>query len=438
MSLTPEQLKAFLEAPSSPTPEGVVRNLDKPDNSNDEAMALGVICIVFSTAAILARAYSRLFVIKSFRIEDYLGIGAFLPYIPVMWCYFHFRNKAGFFVHQWDLRGYILADIGLIAFILGICYSLMMLMLKTAILIEWVRIFVPDRKRNIFYWASAMLIFINVGAYASAIFTTFAGCRPLEKVWHFWVPGVCIDRKNRDIVNAALNLMIDLFILVLPQKTIWRLQMTKRRKMAVSVVFSIGILTVALAAGRLHSMIILPYSDKDKTVPFDTTYVFSQTLMWVSAECTCIFLVFCVPAMPKLFLDQGIVSRLAASFRSWTRLSRPSSPRGSPSTSSAHKASSIPGTPRSGRSSSKRAYGIIDDDDSQHKGSLTELAVMRNKYVETHGGSVDGNTYSHGGGDDEQVLTGITKIVEFDRRDDAASRASADPHKRQHPWMAER
>lgn len=70
MSLTPEQLKAFLEAPSSPTPEGVLRNLDKPDNSNDEAMALGVICIVFSTAAILARAYSRLFVIKSFRIED--------------------------------------------------------------------------------------------------------------------------------------------------------------------------------------------------------------------------------------------------------------------------------------------------------------------------------------------------------------------------------
>jgi len=70
MSLTPEQLKAFLEAPSSPTPEGVVRNLDNPDNSNDEAMALGVICIVFSTAAILARAYSRLFVIKSFRIED--------------------------------------------------------------------------------------------------------------------------------------------------------------------------------------------------------------------------------------------------------------------------------------------------------------------------------------------------------------------------------
>lgn len=40
---------------------------------------------------------------------------------------------------------------------------------------------------------------------------------------------------------------------------------------------------------------------------------------------TSAFLVFCVPSFPKAFSGPGIVSRLASSMRSWTRISAKSS-----------------------------------------------------------------------------------------------------------------
>lgn len=63
-------IQAYLDGPSCPPPDGVTVNLDSPANKNGEAIAVGAICILLTTAAIFMRAYSRLFVVKEFRIED--------------------------------------------------------------------------------------------------------------------------------------------------------------------------------------------------------------------------------------------------------------------------------------------------------------------------------------------------------------------------------
>lgn len=82
----------------------------------------------------------------------------------------------------------------------------------------------------------------NIGLYTSAIIVVFAGCQPLQLFWNFWVPGHCIDRKARDIANAAFNVVMDIIILLLPQPVIWKLHMTKTRKIGICVVFSVGVL----------------------------------------------------------------------------------------------------------------------------------------------------------------------------------------------------
>lgn len=117
-----------------------------------------------------------------------------------------------------------------------------MLLLKTAILLEWIRIFVPNRKRNIFYWSSIALIMINGGFYTGSIAVYFGYCQPLEKLWHFWLPGTCLAFKSRDVLSSAFNLVMDVFILLLPQRTTWTLQMSRRHRIGVSVVFSVGLL----------------------------------------------------------------------------------------------------------------------------------------------------------------------------------------------------
>lgn len=126
--------------------------------------------------------------------------------------------------------------------ILPITYSIVMLLTKTAILLEWTRIFVPKGTRNTFYWTSRILIALNGGMYLAAIIATALGCIPQNKFWYTWIEGRCIDRKALDICTATTNLVTDLFILGLPQKVIWTLNMTRPRKIGVSFVFSAGIL----------------------------------------------------------------------------------------------------------------------------------------------------------------------------------------------------
>lgn len=83
---------------------------------------------------------------------------------------------------------------------------------------------------------------VNVLLYLSGIVATSLACIPLAKLWHTWLPGKCIDRKALDICTATFNLILDIVILILPQRVIWKLQMTTSRKVGISLVFSIGLL----------------------------------------------------------------------------------------------------------------------------------------------------------------------------------------------------
>jgi hypothetical protein len=72
-------------------------------------------------------------------------------------------------------------------------------------------------------------------------------------------------------------------------------------------------------------MITLDYHGTP-TDSFDTSYQISSTYLWAIAECTCIFLVFSVPVLPKLFAEHSIWSRFATSIRTWASSSQADRP----------------------------------------------------------------------------------------------------------------
>ena len=126
-----------------------------------------------------------------------------------------------------------------------------------------------------------------------------------------------------------------------------------------------------------------------------------------------------MPALPKLFAEHGILSQVAASLRSWTRLG----PR-SQSSSKNSKDISRPRTVGSapGKRSAAHGYRLADEDGNTQYG-LTELTATRSEYVKRTGGE-----------DGQSAQPGIVKTVEVDHHDDAASKSSATPIVRnQHP-----
>ena len=52
--------------------------------------------------------------------------------------------------------------------------------------------------------------------------------------------GHCANTRQLPIVTGVLNAVIDLIILVLPQRIIWKLHISKNKRIGVSLVFFIG------------------------------------------------------------------------------------------------------------------------------------------------------------------------------------------------------
>ncbi|KAI1207474.1 uncharacterized protein F4807DRAFT_178975 [Annulohypoxylon truncatum] len=288
---SPHDLPAFLNHSSGEPPHGIIQHIDNPPNANGGAIVLAVICLLLTTAAFLLRAYARFFVLKKFYIEDLLGLCAFGCYIGTICTYFLFLRTIGFFVHMWDTRWHDLIEMASIAFVLNIIYQLNQLFVKVSILLEWARIFTPDHGRSIFFWASRVLICAAIIGYTGGIVITVVRCVPVVPIWRFYVTPKCLIQKERVDILCIFNISLDTFILILPQWVIWKLQISRKRKLGVSLVFSIGILACICAAGRLGALV---YAD-------DSSYFVSLTLVWMLAEETCALLVFCVPSVPKAF-----------------------------------------------------------------------------------------------------------------------------------------
>ncbi|KAI1088162.1 hypothetical protein F5B19DRAFT_472463 [Rostrohypoxylon terebratum] len=185
-----------------------------------------------------------------------------------------------------------------LTFGLTITYSAALLFAKSAILLEWVRIFSPHRTHTYFYWSCYFMIVLNVLLYISSIISSAITCIPHDAIWYPWVKGTCIDRKALGLFTAFFNVFMDLIILLLPQKVIWSLQMNASRKLGVSLIFSVGMLATVCAIGRLASTFAIDYSG-------DATYTVAPVLLWTFPEVTCVLLVFCMPSLPKSCAQQG-------------------------------------------------------------------------------------------------------------------------------------
>jgi hypothetical protein len=192
----------------------------------------------------------------------------------------------------------------------SIVYVFAITLLKVAILLEWIRIFVPIGTRKLTFWASHFLIWANIIFSLITVISLNIACTPYEYNWNKLIPGNC-NRIDTGIINLSVslfNLVTDILIFLVPQGTIWKLKMSRQRKIGISVIFALGLLCIAASATRVVESIIRAGSS-------DFTYNFTSLTLASASEITAAFLVICIPALPKAF--ETDLRKLRSSLRSW-------------------------------------------------------------------------------------------------------------------------
>ncbi|CAI6088061.1 unnamed protein product [Clonostachys chloroleuca] len=303
--LTPQQQEAVLNKPLAKAPPGFVSRVGQPRDLNVTTISLAVASQVLVTVLFLLRVYARVVYVKKFRTED-AGTTEF-----GIWSRFgrsvgtaSFKTRTNFSQIEQNF------------IVLRIFYAINLAFAKNAILLEWIHIFVPLPRRNAFFWICVALMVVNTGLYVGAIIATCVTTLPIEAAWKPWIKGrTLVDRQISDTTTVSFNLLIDILILILPQMVIWKLKMNAPRKIGLSILFCLGIATCIFAGGRVY---------KTSTVhkAIDRLYNVPIIILWGLGESTLAMVVFCVPAIPKLFSGQssGVLSKFKASLQSWAAI----------------------------------------------------------------------------------------------------------------------
>ncbi|KAI0965029.1 hypothetical protein F4678DRAFT_453932 [Xylaria arbuscula] len=404
--------ESVLEGPADVSPDGTY-NFDVQPPYNTQAYVLVAVCSALTVVGALLRAYARIRVSKKVHIDDYLALWAFVAYFVFVWGLVEYIHGGGLFVHQWNIKAQNMLDLGVWLFVFSIIDPIYTIPAKAAILLEWKRIFVPRGTRNWFYWSAWFVISLNSLFYFMAIFFVIFANKPVAKSWDALLPGSSpINRKNFDIAATGVNIFVDVATFLIPQPVIWSLKMNKSRKIGFSVMFSIGLVAIGIAAGRLYAttQAVYPWPTLG-----DTAYTVSPLWLWYLAELASINIVLTAPSVPRAFASHGFLGRCLARVLSWTSVF----------SSKSHTAVSKTWPHTIGSAPSSRLHRFADED-GQAMG-LADLEVMQDLKNSSYMDTTSTN-FSH--------PATIMKTIELEQEAKADSQSSLDPtRQRQHPWM---
>ncbi|PTB78499.1 hypothetical protein M440DRAFT_1329145 [Trichoderma longibrachiatum ATCC 18648] len=295
-----------LQGPAMPPPPGEVSNLDNPPNSNHLALGVQVGTFVITTIFFLLRMYGRVVMLRKFQAEEMMAILAYGNYLGAMISSFMMLKYPGYMVHTWNVRLIDVIPTTFVqtiqwVFVYGVFYSIVLPLLKVAIMIEWIRLFVPTNKaKSPFFWGVCVISFIQVTSGIAIAIALNLQCTPHERIWDFRVEGKCFNLFYLQVISASIQLGSDLAMFCLPQHTIWTLKMSWQKRLGVASIFSMGILAIVAAAFRLDVTI-------QHGADPDSIYSLGPIVFWASAEQTCGFFILCVPCLPKIIQEAGII-----------------------------------------------------------------------------------------------------------------------------------
>ena len=118
-------------------------------------------------------------------------------------------------------------------------YGIVMGLIKTSIMLFYLRVFGSDSNFRKWVWIVMTITWMWV---ASEVMGTFLLCRPIAYNWDFTIKGVCGNRNAGFVAAGALNTTTDIMVLVLPIPLIWKLKLSRPRKLSLSIMFSFGLL----------------------------------------------------------------------------------------------------------------------------------------------------------------------------------------------------
>ncbi|KAF2714561.1 integral membrane protein [Pleomassaria siparia CBS 279.74] len=268
-------------------------NVEHEQARQDTCTGVATAMTVVSIIIVCMRTYARTIVVRCFGIDDWMMLVALLFTIGYLIAIWILRdNGMGFSGSTLSLEQ--MTNIVKTTLAIEIMYYIVIFTIKASILFFYLRI----AAEKMFTRACQITIAV-LGVFCGVcVICCLTQCIPIRDMWNFTgvLEGKCINTTALFYFTSSFNILADIWILALPIKTLMSIQRPKGEKIALIVIFSLGVFSCIASIVRLHSIRIYTES-KD---PF---YDSVPINVWSMIEINIGILCASMPAVKAIFVQ---------------------------------------------------------------------------------------------------------------------------------------
>ncbi|KAL1987071.1 hypothetical protein VTN96DRAFT_4945 [Rasamsonia emersonii] len=269
------------------------RSAGTPQSRGNLALVITVVLTSLAIFVVAVRMFTRIGLVKLFGREDgmiMLSLTFSIVYMALVISQVHF----GMGEHVYDLPPDVLKAQLMRLWLAIPMYNCSLWCTKYSILFQYLRIF-PGRPIRITCYTIMGIVTI----YSSwAVVSGYLNCIPVAKFWDRSIPGNCLSFEALWFFNAAMNLITDIALLILPMPVLNALQLPRKQRLALMAVFAIGGVVCITSMLRLKAL-------KEIAVSTDESWDNVDAAFWTAAECNvaiiCASLPYLRPLIVRIF-----------------------------------------------------------------------------------------------------------------------------------------
>jgi hypothetical protein len=235
--------------------------------------------------------------------DDLFVAGSFATAVPIT-VFVPYMVKFGLGQDIWEVQPYSgISNMLRLFYFCQLHYILSVNFVKIALVLFFLRVFPQYWFRR---WCWVMIGIVVAFGFAYLFPTTFQ-CKPINYAWNQWDgehEGHCIDISTGTYVNASLNMVLDLVILLMPMPLLIRLHVTysRKQKALILIMFSTGIVVTLVSALRVRTLFVYGKTT-NPTWDFVDVGLWSIVEIHVGIMCACLpqLRAFIFTVMPRWF-----------------------------------------------------------------------------------------------------------------------------------------
>ncbi|ROV89688.1 hypothetical protein VSDG_08117 [Cytospora chrysosperma] len=132
-------------------------------------------------------------------------------------------------------------------------YNPILALVKNGMLLFFLRVGGSINNVRLFIFS---LIIFNTAMMVAIFVADMLQCIPVEKAFDASIEGTCIDTVSFFVATAALTILTDILVMIIPTWITWNLQLKLKKKLAVIFLLSMGLVVTGISIYRMYFLIV--------------------------------------------------------------------------------------------------------------------------------------------------------------------------------------